>query len=426
MKKTWIPVCVLVLALISSLGASPTTIKFMHWWSYVDDSMLDDFRARHPDIKVELEYVAIGNYATKLRMLSSSGSLPDVFGLQGPEFNDFVKQSLVADIQKDLKTPAWDKKTAWGETIQPSLMKSMNSLIAQDLLQGGKMFGVPFGAIATAVVYNKSIFEKVGIKEPETWAEFLSNNDKLKAAGYIPMSFVGKIGWKSWWYKIALDQTMQGVTPQDFVDGKVRLDDPRVVEAFNVVKDMWMKGHFDAGGFTNGIEETQALFVRGRLAQFFIVPENFVTYLIENSPKDAKLDAYVLPAMKGLSPNRANGGASNVIAVNSATKNRDAAIALAKYLSSDTLFAKLAPINVVPSTVQPRNVKSASPIMKVFADATADGFMTIHLPTNLYKALDQMILNDLYPRMLLKKEPVELLLKEAQALLEKEMAAAKK
>ena len=51
----------------------------------------------------------------------------------------------------------------------------------------GKVYGAPFGtAMGGGVLYNKTIYEKLGLQVPKTWAEFMANNAKIKAAGDRP------------------------------------------------------------------------------------------------------------------------------------------------------------------------------------------------------------------------------------------------
>lgn len=52
----------------------------------------------------------------------------------------------------------------------------------------GKVYGVPFAsAQAGAVIYNKSIYEELGLNVPATWEEFIANCEKIDEAGYVAL-----------------------------------------------------------------------------------------------------------------------------------------------------------------------------------------------------------------------------------------------
>jgi raffinose/stachyose/melibiose transport system substrate-binding protein len=395
----------------------PAKIKFMHWLEYFKEENLKPFLDENPNIQVEVDFTAPGDsYINKIKALSATNELPDVFFIQGTPYQDFIKQGLVMNLDEALKSPAYDKDTAWGETIQASLMQSLDDSNPADMK--GKAFGVPFGAISVACVYNKNIYDKVGITPPKTWDEFISNCEKLKTAGYIPLSFNGKIGWGDWWLHIALDQFLR-VTTEEFDAGKVKFTDASYIKALTTVQDMWKKGVFDPGGFTNGVEETQALFVQGKLAQYYVVPENFLTSILTSMPADVKIDAFALPAMGGTT-SRGMGGAPNTIFIKETTTSKDASVRFAKYMVSEKLFKTLASMNVVPSTtgyVPPAD----NPIMKAFADASAGGFISGNWPTDEGGKLNNKILKDIYPRLLLKGLDPTAAAKEIQDFYDKQV-----
>jgi raffinose/stachyose/melibiose transport system substrate-binding protein len=399
-------------------AAEPVKIKFLHWLEYFKEDSLKPFLDENPNIQVELDYTAPGDpYTNKIKALSATNELADVFLMQGSYFQDFIKQGLVMGLDDALKAPAYDKDAAWGDTIQASLMQSLKDSQPADFKD--KAYAVPFGAISVACVYNKNIYEKVGITPPKTWDEFISNCEKLKQAGYIPLSFNGKIGWGEWWFYLALDQ-FNRVSTEDWDAGKAKFTDEGFVKALTAVQDMWKKGCFDPGGFTNGVEETQALFVQGKLAQYYVVPENFLTNIIKSMPADVKIDAFALPAMNGVTPARGLGGAPNAVAIKEATPNKDATVRFAKYLVSEKLFKMLASTNVVPSTTgyQP---PADNPIMKAFADASSGGFLSGNLPTDDGGKLGNKIIKEIYPKLLLKGMDPKAAAKEIQDFYDKEL-----
>ena len=53
---------------------------------------------------------------------------------------------------------------------------------------GGQVYGVAVRqAMGGGILYNKPIYDKLGLQVPKTWAEFMANNAKIKAAGIAPV-----------------------------------------------------------------------------------------------------------------------------------------------------------------------------------------------------------------------------------------------
>jgi raffinose/stachyose/melibiose transport system substrate-binding protein len=252
-------------------------------------------------------------------------------------------------------------------------MDNLRAKIPEDIRADGQEWAVPFGAISLAVVYNVEIFDELGLEAPETWDEFMENNAALREAGYAPLSLTGEL-WKSWWPRILLDQTSRDVAIEDITSGEVSFTDPRILEALQIMQDMYAAGVFPDGGLNQGVEESQALFASGQMAQFLTVPENFVQYLVENSPFETA--AYVLPGAKGVEPVRTLGGSGSFVSVNKDAENMDAALAVAKYLSSETLFSDvLADHFVVAPTEGWSPDSAAGEIMSVYGEAAAGGYI---------------------------------------------------
>ncbi|MFN2926971.1 ABC transporter substrate-binding protein [Lachnospiraceae bacterium YH-ros2228] len=60
----------------------------------------------------------------------------------------------------------------------------------------GKLYGIPMDSVVlSGVFYNKKAFEKAGAEIPQTWDDFLSVCDKLKAAGITPVYYSAKDVW---------------------------------------------------------------------------------------------------------------------------------------------------------------------------------------------------------------------------------------
>lgn len=66
--------------------------------------------------------------------------------------------------------------------------KSNKALTSAVTGWAGKLACLPYQPYGSGVFYNKAIFEEVGVEEPTTWAEFLDVCQKIKDAGYTPLT----------------------------------------------------------------------------------------------------------------------------------------------------------------------------------------------------------------------------------------------
>lgn len=59
-----------------------------------------------------------------------------------------------------------------------------------------KLYAVPVDSVVlSGAFYNKTVFEKAGVDIPQTWEEFLTVCEKIKAMGVIPVYYSAKDAW---------------------------------------------------------------------------------------------------------------------------------------------------------------------------------------------------------------------------------------
>lgn len=62
----------------------------------------------------------------------------------------------------------------------------------------GDIFGVPFGPVRSGgIIYNRPIYEELGLEVPLSWDDFMANNAKIKAAGKVPVAQTYGDTWTS-------------------------------------------------------------------------------------------------------------------------------------------------------------------------------------------------------------------------------------
>lgn len=388
----------------SAGDGSPASVSgkltFATWWAYANQDLIKGFQAKYPHVQVDLQFTAIDSYPQKLQAEASAGQLPDVFAAQGSTLAALSKAGQLYDLSDALSQKPYDGTAAtWKDTFDPVLLKGANTdMTAQE--QDGQTYGVPFNAISIASVYNKDIFARVGITPPTTFSQLLSNCTALKQAGYIPMSLTGSV-WGEWWPEMAWDQTMRHDQVADF-----SASSPDFVKGFEIVKQMADAGCWDKSQVTSDIAGETSLFLQQKTAQFVTVPENFLGSVVKGA--SFKLGSYPLPGLDGVQPVHVlGGGNANVLVLNKSTKNPVAAVAFAKYLTSQEVEGHLAKTQYTLPSIQ-IGLSSSSPLIQAYVDAAANGFVdgSAYLPafttaghtTFVTEVLPKLILGQITPQ----------------------------
>ncbi|MFD6139268.1 ABC transporter substrate-binding protein [Promicromonospora sp. NPDC060271] len=132
------------------------------------DALVAAFEAEHPDISVSVEIRPGGTEGDNLvKTRLSTGEMADVFFYNSGS----LLQALNPDSTLvDLSDQEW----------VGSLDEEFTPVVSTD----NGLYGAPLGAsFAGGVVYNKPLYEELGLEVPETWDEFMANNEKIAAEG---------------------------------------------------------------------------------------------------------------------------------------------------------------------------------------------------------------------------------------------------
>lgn len=110
---------------------------------------------------------------------------------QGPDVYTGILYDVTSDYEagylynfKDLydQESPYDTGKAWKETLPDSILERM-------YLTDNDVPGYPSSTSVVRIFYNRTMFDKAGVKIPETWNEFMEVCGKLKDAGNTPFAF---------------------------------------------------------------------------------------------------------------------------------------------------------------------------------------------------------------------------------------------
>ncbi|MEV6170532.1 ABC transporter substrate-binding protein [Streptomyces sp. NPDC051954] len=176
-------------------ASKETTINFWHAWSAPAEvkavnSLVAGFEKKHPNIHVNV----VGNMTDdKMNQSLRAGGdkAPDVISsFTTNNVGKFCSSGALVDLN-----PFFEKS---GIDPEKTFPKAMNEYTQYD----GNRCSVPLLGDAYGLYYNKTAFEKAGIKSPpKTWSEFESDAKKLTIAqgdSYKQLGFMPNYhGWES-------------------------------------------------------------------------------------------------------------------------------------------------------------------------------------------------------------------------------------
>jgi len=166
-------------------------------------------------------------YYDKMKILAASSELPDVV-----EGNFGVLEAAIKNGQAIDLTPYVDADPEYKEIIGAAAIEA-NTI-------DGKLYSISNNRQLIGYFYNKEIFKKVGIEPAKTWSEFMDNCEKIKQAGYIPLSLM--TGENCWTTNLILASIIgtSGEEGNEFMNTLYpeTYQKPYVIEALTMVQKM--------------------------------------------------------------------------------------------------------------------------------------------------------------------------------------------
>ena len=164
-----------VLAILAGAASAQDKVKVIFLFDNAPatvtmaEALATAFEAKHPNIDIETESRpggADGDNLVKTRL--ATGEMADVFL--------YNSGSLFQAIN-----PTQNLVDLTAEPFQANVIDSFKTVVTGT---DGKVYGAPIGtAMGGGILYNIPIYKELELTPPKSWAEFMANNEKIKAAG---------------------------------------------------------------------------------------------------------------------------------------------------------------------------------------------------------------------------------------------------
>lgn len=297
-----------------------TKISFALWDEVqkpVFDEIISAFEREHPDIDVDLVLTPWSQYWTKLDAAMGANTAADVFWMNTflPKYADAgVLEPLDSYIEKD------------GVDLNQYVNVMKESLSYNDV-----QYCLPKGFDTVQVFYNKALFEKYGIEEPEegwTWEDMVSMaaslREKIEAGGANEYPILMELDPQPSYFNFILQSG-------GFIlkDKKAGFDQEGTIQAYRDVLALMEKGLMPDVQVLSDTKGTD-LFLSQKGAMLFM--GSWKISVLDKASFAEQIGVVPMPAKK-------NGNQSVIgglgYAMNANSKNKDAAWELIKFLAGE-------------------------------------------------------------------------------------------
>lgn len=312
------------------------------------------FESDHPGVHVAIQTFDNDAYKTKLAVEMASGTPPDVFFTWGGgTLAEFAAAGRVTDLSDVLE------KDGWGDRFIDQAMQICSS--------NGRAFAVPLDLSLVLLWYNRDLFTRYGLAPPADLDQLLDAAARLRENGIVPLSLGNMKQWPGAFYFIYL-ATRIGGTPL-FLDAAAgrsgaTFDDPAFVEAGRQIRRLIENNVFPTGFNGLDVGPARTRFLQEQAAMYLMGTWLVARVKTEMPEFLDKLACVPFPVVKDGhgDPSTVVGGVNCGFAVSSTSPNRELAVELLRYLTSDTVAAEWCGIGRIPALKVAPDVEEKLPL----------------------------------------------------------------
>jgi raffinose/stachyose/melibiose transport system substrate-binding protein len=231
-------------------------------------ALVDSFHAKNPNITIKLEtrpQGSDGDNVVKTRL--STQDMTDMFLYNSGSLFQALKpeQNLV---------PLNDEP----------FVKKLDKAFTPTVSANKQVYGAPWGtAFGGGILYNRKVYERLGLSVPKTWDEFMANNAKIKKAGIDPVIQSYGETWSSQLFVLADYHNVAAMSPgwdQKYTNNQVKYEQPPALEGFQHLEEVKKDGYLNKNFGSIKVPKALSLLAQGKgghYPQLTAVIPNLVT-----------------------------------------------------------------------------------------------------------------------------------------------------
>lgn len=306
-------------------------------------------------IAVDLQFKGRTGIREGLQPALDAGTNIDLFDEDIDRVNSTWGQYLL-DLEDLVKNSKYE------DTANAGLMSACREV------GGGTLKSIPYQPNVFAFFYNQAIFDEAGITAvPTTWAELDAACQKIKDAGYTPITCDDAYITSMFGYHMS---RLVGEPKTEEIVKEGKWDDPAVLEMAKAYEDFAKKGYFSELIASNVWPAAQMQELAAGTSAMYLNGSWLPNEVKDTAGPDFKWGCFSYPAVEGGTDGveAANYGAQ-VLAINKDTKNAEAAFQLIQYITQGEFDKLMSELSVgIPAdsrnTEWPAMLSSVKPVME--------------------------------------------------------------
>jgi len=240
------------------------------------EALAEAFNASGQGVTVSIESRPGGSEGDNLiKTRLATGDMPDIFQYNaGSLFQALSPQEQLTPLTGE----------GWVDALQDDFRSAVTA--------GGEVYGAPFGAsFGGGVLYNKPLYQRLGLSVPTTWAEFTANNAAIRAAGTDPVVQTYGDTWTSQLLVLADFHNVAAAEPtfvEQYTAGRVKYaTSPAAVKGFQHLQEVHEAGHQNADFASATLEDGLRKVATGEGAHYPMLTAT-VIQMVQNNPESAQ------------------------------------------------------------------------------------------------------------------------------------------
>jgi raffinose/stachyose/melibiose transport system substrate-binding protein len=286
-KRILMAVLVLSMIMLGSVAVhaqSNVTLTYIasNGWVFQSEQDLGKKFEDQTGIHIDYQIIPSDQYFSVLQTKLNSGEGPDIFG----------GQSGVSDLQITLnveKNAVDLSGEAWAKLEDP--------LVSAQSTVNGKLYGLTLWATTATtwvVNYNKTIFDKYGLTEPKTYADFKALCQKLLDNGVQPIYEPISDGWHHvlWFPELGprYEQVTPGLAAELNANKATFAGNDTMLTVLQELNEMYSSGFFGQNALSDTYADSTKVMSSGQAAM--IVANLTFPQQVEADYPDVKADTF--------------------------------------------------------------------------------------------------------------------------------------